>query len=78
MPFGLGPTELIIILAIILIIFGPTKLPQLGRSIGQGIRALKGAAEGDEEDTEDEEGKTKKKTAKKKADEDEDEDEDEE
>ncbi len=37
MPFGLHPVELIIILLILLLIFGARKLPELGRSLGQGI-----------------------------------------
>ena len=38
MPFGMHPWYLIILLAIILIIFGPGKLPELGGAIGRGIR----------------------------------------
>lgn len=41
--FGLGPTELIIILVIILIIFGPSKLPQIGKSLGSGLSEFKTA-----------------------------------
>lgn len=42
MPFGLpAGSELIIILFVVLIIFGPTKLPQLGRSIGSAITEFK-------------------------------------
>jgi sec-independent protein translocase protein TatA len=41
MPFGLGPTELIIILIIALIIFGPSRLPKIGQSIGQALRAFR-------------------------------------
>lgn len=41
--FGLGPTELIIILVIILIIFGPSRLPQIGKSIGSGLSEFKSA-----------------------------------
>jgi len=41
---SLGPTELIIILAIILIIFGPKSLPSLGRAMGKGIREFRSAS----------------------------------
>jgi TatA/E family protein of Tat protein translocase len=39
-----GPTELIIILAIILIIFGPKSLPSLGRAMGKGLREFRSAS----------------------------------
>lgn len=40
--FGrIGPMELIVILIIALLIFGPTKLPQLGRSIGEAIKEFR-------------------------------------
>ncbi|MDD3254210.1 MAG: twin-arginine translocase TatA/TatE family subunit [Lachnospiraceae bacterium] len=40
--FGrLGPVELILILCIALVIFGPSKLPQIGRSLGQAITEFK-------------------------------------
>ena len=38
---NLGPGELILIMAIALIVFGPKKLPELGKGIGDGFRALK-------------------------------------
>jgi TatA/E family protein of Tat protein translocase len=38
---GIGQTELLIVLVVVLIIFGPTKLPQLARSIGRSVRELK-------------------------------------
>jgi sec-independent protein translocase protein TatA len=39
----LQPTHLFFILLIVLIIFGPGKLPELGRGLGKGIREFKGA-----------------------------------
>lgn len=49
---NLGATELIIILIIVLLIFGSTKLPKLARSMGQTQREFKkGVAEGEPEDT---------------------------
>jgi sec-independent protein translocase protein TatA len=41
--FGLGVTELLILLVIIVLIFGAGKLPQLGAGIGQGIKNFKKA-----------------------------------
>jgi sec-independent protein translocase protein TatA len=38
---SIGPTELIIVLAIVLIIFGPKRLPGLGRQLGSGMREFK-------------------------------------
>jgi sec-independent protein translocase protein TatA len=50
---NLGPTELIIILLIILLIFGGAKLPQLARSLGQAKHEFeKGANEGKNKDAE--------------------------
>jgi sec-independent protein translocase protein TatA len=45
MPF-IGPWEIALILAIVLIIFGPKKLPQLAKSVGDAIRQYKDASEG--------------------------------
>ena len=41
MPAGIGPLELIIVLAIVLVIFGPKRLPGLGRQLGGGIKEFK-------------------------------------
>ena len=41
MPFRLGPTELIIILVIVLLIFGAGKMPQIGWAMGKAIRNFK-------------------------------------
>ena len=46
----LQPTHLFFILLIVLIIFGPGKLPDLGRSLGKGIREFKDAMKGTMED----------------------------
>ncbi len=35
---SLGPTELVIILVIVIVIFGASRLPQLGKGVGEGIR----------------------------------------
>jgi len=43
--FGLGFWEIVMIFAVILIIFGPTKLPELARGLGKGIREFRRATE---------------------------------
>ncbi|NCB40654.1 MAG: twin-arginine translocase TatA/TatE family subunit [Erysipelotrichia bacterium] len=40
---GIGFTELVVILVIILILFGPGKLPEIGKAMGRGIREFKDA-----------------------------------
>ena len=42
----LQPTHLIFLLAIVLLIFGPRKLPELGQGLGKGIRGFKDALRG--------------------------------
>ena len=44
--FGLGMPELILILVISLVIFGPSKLPEMGASIGKAIREFRNATNG--------------------------------
>jgi len=43
---SIGPTELIIVLVIVLIIFGPKRLPGLGRQLGSGMREFKDSIAG--------------------------------
>lgn len=47
--FGLGMPELILILVISLVIFGPSKLPEMGASIGKAIREFRNATNGSSE-----------------------------
>ena len=56
MPFNIGFPELIIVLVIALIVLGPKKLPDFGRSLGNGIREFKETLTGDpsKDDDEDE------------------------
>jgi sec-independent protein translocase protein TatA len=46
-PFGVP--ELLVILVILVLMFGATRLPQIGRGIGEGIRNLKAGLKSDEE-----------------------------
>jgi len=48
MPFNVGPMELIIVLAIALLVLGPKKLPEVGRSIGNGMREFKDSISGED------------------------------
>jgi sec-independent protein translocase protein TatA len=52
---NVGPLELVVILAIALIVLGPKKLPEVGRSIGKGMREFKDSLNGDNDRDEDEE-----------------------
>ncbi len=47
--FGFGIPELLIILAIVLVIFGAGKLPEIGGALGKSIRNFKKAADGKDE-----------------------------
>ena len=49
---SLGTTELILILAIVLLIFGVGKLPQLGKGLGQSIREFRSSLSGEDEEEE--------------------------
>lgn len=59
MPFGkIGIMELVLILVIALVIFGPSKLPGLGKSLGQTISEFKSASKDITNDTDDESKKS--------------------
>jgi sec-independent protein translocase protein TatA len=55
---GLGPTELIIILAVIVLLFGAAKLPELARGSGRALRIFKAETKGLMDDDDDDDVKT--------------------
>jgi sec-independent protein translocase protein TatA len=63
---SIGPTELIIVLVIVLLIFGPKRLPGLGRQLGSGMREFKdsisGKGERDEDEDDDERDEQRRRT----------------
>jgi sec-independent protein translocase protein TatA len=55
MPFNnIGPMELIIVLVIALIVIGPKRLPEVGKSLGKGMREFKDSLSGESERDDDE------------------------
>jgi sec-independent protein translocase protein TatA len=46
MPFGIGLPEILILLLVALLIFGPKRLPEMGRSLGRGMREFKDSVSG--------------------------------
>lgn len=50
---NIGPMEIMIVLIIALVVFGPKRLPELGKSVGKGIREFKGSISGEHDDAED-------------------------
>ncbi len=62
--FGLGSQELIIILAIVFLIFGAKKLPEIGSGLGKAIRNFKGGVKAIEDGTPDKPSEKPKEEAK--------------
>jgi sec-independent protein translocase protein TatA len=46
MPFGIGLPEVLIFLVIVLLLFGAKRVPEIGRSVGRGMREFKDAVTG--------------------------------
>ena len=57
MPLGIGLPEMLIVLVIALVVFGPKRLPDLGRSLGSGMREFKDSITGNSKDDDDEPAK---------------------
>lgn len=49
---SIGPMELVIVLIIALIVLGPKKLPEVGRSVGKGMREFKASISGEDKKSE--------------------------
>ena len=50
MPFGIGIWEILILLLVVLLVFGPKRLPEMGRSLGKGMREFKDSIGGKDDD----------------------------
>jgi sec-independent protein translocase protein TatA len=46
MPFGIGLPEILIFLVVVLLLFGASRVPEIGRSVGKGMREFKDAVSG--------------------------------
>lgn len=57
MPFGVGFPELIILLIVLLLVFGAKRLPEMGRSLGKGMREFKDSLSNMTSDDDDEDAK---------------------
>ncbi|MCB0870329.1 MAG: twin-arginine translocase TatA/TatE family subunit [Solirubrobacterales bacterium] len=57
---NIGPMEIMIVLILALVVFGPKKLPELGRSVGNGLKEFKGSLSGETSEKEEPEVKALK------------------
>ena len=56
--FGLGPGEIILLLLVILVVFGAGRLPQIGSSLGKGLKNFRKGLKGEDEDQDEEKPKS--------------------
>jgi sec-independent protein translocase protein TatA len=49
---NIGPLEIVLVLIIVLVVFGPKRLPEMGRSLGKGMREFKNSITGNDEEDE--------------------------
>ena len=64
---NIGPLEIVVILIIALVVFGPKRLPELGRSMGKGIREFRGSISGKDDDDDDDDRRLERSQAEAKA-----------
>jgi sec-independent protein translocase protein TatA len=50
MPGWIGPWELAILLIVVLLVFGPKRLPEMGKSLGKGMREFKNSISGKDDE----------------------------
>jgi sec-independent protein translocase protein TatA len=63
MPFNIGPMELVVVLIIALVVLGPKKLPEVGKSLGKGMREFKESLTSMNEDDDDKTTKSERLSA---------------
>jgi sec-independent protein translocase protein TatA len=51
MPFGIGLPEVLIFLVVVLLLFGASRVPEIGRSLGKGMREFKDAVSGRDDES---------------------------